>query len=468
MKKFLKVVAWLLALVMFAGLFSACGEKKVVTEEKVWVDGEGSSEDTNSEQVEPTPSNTKTPSDKTETTSSGNKKPTVSNSLGVNVDPKSLKGTTVVFATWTDPFNGDCANAIKAFMKDTGIKVKYQKIPEANYVQEITGAVLADKAPDVVDANSTFFSLWNQMRPIEDMKIDTSNEFWDTNYINSFKVDGKAYFVNSTNNYNRSYACVYYNKKIFKNAGIKTPEQYYKEGNWTMETMRTCLEELSEIGGDITPGFMYWSMLQGSHGANLIDWKNGKVVSNYSSSTKLENFKYFQRYWLQLQKDGLVTTQSTVFENGKAGIAIAETWGLKKEGRFKGLPASDIGFTHLPTYKGKTAQPLTTPRGFGSPKKSKNPVGAGLFLRYYLDGNNYSTSLFKTNAAAKFFYEVSSAAPSKVYYEMDPLMSITLGLNDKDYYPTGDPATVTTQVDSNKNKINGYVNSMNNMLKPAK
>ena len=74
MKKFLKVVAWLLALVMFAGLFSACGEKKVVTEEKVWVDGEGSSEDTNSEQVEPTPSNTKTPSDKTETTSSGNKK----------------------------------------------------------------------------------------------------------------------------------------------------------------------------------------------------------------------------------------------------------------------------------------------------------------------------------------------------------------------------------------------------------
>ena len=69
------------------------------------------------------------------------------------------------------------------------------------------------------------------------------------------------------------------------------------------------------------------------------------------------------------------------------------------------MKASDIGFTFLPSWNGEKYKPTSFVRGWGLCKGAKNPVAAGIFLRYYLDVNNYDTgSAFISKDAENFFF----------------------------------------------------------------
>lgn len=49
------------------------------------------------------------------------------------VDPEDYRGTTVRFATWKDPANGEGGAVVEAFQKKYGINVKIDLIPQNQY-----------------------------------------------------------------------------------------------------------------------------------------------------------------------------------------------------------------------------------------------------------------------------------------------------------------------------------------------
>lgn len=69
-----------------------------------------------------------------------------------------------------------------------------------------------------------------------------------------------------------------------------------------------------------------------------------------------------------------------------------------------------IGFTYLPDFDANTkAKPASLFRGWGIIKGAKNPVAAGIFLRYYLDVNNYNTDeAVYHKEASNFFFKLTS------------------------------------------------------------
>lgn len=470
MEKSIRIISLLMCVALCACLFSACGEQTVVSEQMVWVDGESgesggsTAENTDSSGAGNTQSGTSQNQQGTQSDTGSSKKPAGANN---KIDYSKYRGTTITFATWSDPYQHEEADAVKKFTKETGINVKVDVIPQKNYVQTLTSRVVSGKAPDVVHVNSTFPQILEVLEPIDAMQLDMNNSIWDKNYIDKFRVNGKAYFVNTLNSFQREGVVCYYNKKIFKQAGIKTPEQYYKEGKWTTDAMRTCLEELKELGGDIIPGMFYSSMYTTAMGLQNFTYQNGKFTTIYDDSAKLNEYKEISRFFLQLNKDGLLSIQSEDFNNGKAGIAIAEAWGLKTKGRFSKLPAADMGFLPLPSYKGKTPDQMTIPLGYGVGKGSKNAVQVGLFLTYFLDGNNYTTKCFKSAEAEKFYYG-TVLNNKNVTVQWDYGVCAFNGKDTTEFDPQGDPASLSTFIDSKKNTVQSYAKKANDMLAKLK
>ena len=112
-------------------------------------------------------------------------------------------------------------------------------------------------------------------------------------------------------------------------------------------------------------------------------------------------------------------------------------------------------------------------RGWGICKGAKNPVAAGVFLRYYLDVNNYDTaSAFITPEAESFFFKLTSSGSitDKFYYMVGGSDGLATATSHKKIIgiATGDPGQVKASLDALKNTIDSDVNDLNNYIAKQK
>ena len=154
--------------------------------------------------------------------------------------------------------------------------------------------------------------------------------------------------------------------------------------------------------------------------------------------------------------------------NGKTGLCVTNAFGLKKTGYWAEMNPEYIGFTYLPDFDANTkAKPASLFRGWGIIKGAKNPVAAGIFLRYYLDVNNYNTDeAFINKEASNFFFKLTSKnAAQKEYYLLRGLVKIT-GSTEAKFTDIvkADPAQVAQQIDSLKNVVANDVKTINSFL----
>jgi hypothetical protein len=137
------------------------------------------------------------------------------------------------------------------------------------------------------------------------------------------------------------------------------------------------------------------------------------------------------------------------------------------------MKASDIGFTFLPSWNGEKYKPTSFVRGWGLCKGAKNPVAAGIFLRYYLDVNNYDTgSAFISKEAENFFFKLTSTATvDKNFYfcygsGVNGVTGKESAVGDYISKPaTSDPTQVVTVISSYQNEINADIEKLNGKLK---
>ena len=412
------------------------------------------------------------------TSSSGNKKPTSggknngTNTVNDGVDPSKYKKTEVVFATWRDPKLNEDKKVVENFQKKYGITVTTDLISENGYTQTVIGRIAAGNSPDVFFCTYAYPACLNALQPIDAAKLDLTESIWDQSLIKATTVNGKKYLVNTVSNIWNDFDMIFYNKKIFKNNGITTPEDYVKAGKWTFDALEKCMREVDALGDNYVGGILNYEGVINSTGESILKMKNGKFELGINDRLKAVTKK--MATW---RKEGILggwdaPSGQENFVKGNVGVFWGFSWCLKKTGGLKGMNPDDIGFTATPSYEGKASVPATFVRGWGICRGAKNPVAAGIFLRYYLDVNNYdTTSAFINKEASDFFFKTStkdSEKTNRYYCFGGGINTVTEALQNTYSAPGQDPDQVDKFFSENMNTYNAGVKSLNDLLAKIK
>lgn len=391
-----------------------------------------------------------------------------------NVATKDYEGTEITYATWRNPAQYEDGPVVAEFEKKYGIKVNVDLMTESEYTNKVLGRIATGDAPDVYFSTYTFPYCIDALQPIDAAKLNLEESIWDKSLIDLATVGGKTYLVDTVGNIWKDEDMVFYNKKIFRDNGWTTPEEYYEAGKWDFDTMTKCMKQVASLGTEYVGGAVHLEGLIHSAGASVISLKDGK----FENGTKNTLTQDIMRWASNGIKEGWLSTTSIYtalnqFPSGKVGVAILHSFGLKKTGYLRTMKPSDIGFTYLPSWKGNDVQATSFVRGWGLCKGAKNPVAAGIFLRYYLDVNNYDTSsAFISKEAESFFFKLTSTttANKNFYFCYGSGVTGVTGRESAvgDYIQKpahSDPTQVIPEIDKYQGEINADIAKLNDKLK---
>ena len=423
---------------------------------------EGNADDTESGTSSGTSSGTGSKSSAVSSSAASNTRSKSSEQTG-NIDPEKYRGTTVRYATWKDPAANEDGIVVSNFQKKYGITVKIDMIPQAGYVQTLASYIAAGNSPDICFDNNEFPATLSVLQPLSAACLNTSDPIWDQSMFKASTVNNKVYLANTISNIWGDVNCLYYNKKLFANNGIPTPEELYKAGNWTWKTMYGLMQQVKALGSSYYGAYIDPEAFAASVGTGFYKYQDGKLSNSCTDNMMLKTYENLCLWY----KEGLLAPSlSNEFVSGKAGMVLTNSFGLKKTGYFSKMNGNDIGFSYLPDYDANTkVKPSGLFRGWGIVKNAPNPVGAGIFLRYYLDTNNYDTRIaFVSPAAESFFYQLTGVEASKMQYYM------TLGvatITGEEYWTTytefykTDPAQIGTKLNAFSNVVSNNVTKAN-------
>lgn len=384
-----------------------------------------------------------------------------------SVDPKKYKGTTVTYATWQYADGIDTNNAIAKFKKKYGIKVQLVTVPQETYVQEVTSLINAGKAPDVIRDWEYWPSFLSIAQPLENAKINLSDPIWDQNSIKSREINGKHYSLTSIGGlFSAPGNVVYYNKKMLNSNGIKTPEDYKNIGKWNFDAFYQIMKSVAAIGNGYYGAYIdnFGGRIANSFGTDIYKYSNGKFSSGLSDPMLTTVWQMTTKWG----KEGLLANDRSYFIDGKAGLAITDAYGLKKTGYWRDMSFKDIGYIEMPELNGNKPTAPATIILWGICKGAKNPVAGGIFLRFYLDINNYDINKeFISSDAANYAVKLSTNSQYSNFSRAQTGVCNVNGIDKKKYYRElfeMDPSQVSAYFQSISNEVNSYIKATQKVL----
>jgi len=393
--------------------------------------------------------------------------------------PKRLKGTTVTFAHFGDEGAAEYQKVGKAFEKKTGIKVAWKQYNQEQYVAQVSKAIVGGAAPDIIICNSTFPAVLEIVQPLQNI-IDLSDDFWDdeiTEIGTITKKDGtkNSYLVNSLEGVWENTSGVFYNKQIFTNNGITSPADYYAQGKWSYENLKKCLEDVVKSGPDYIGGWPAAKSMNAQLGYSLAEY-DPKTATFKSNADKIATGYTF---CATVRKEGLWSNTAWwgTFAAGNIGLYSSGCYGAKYNGFFKDADANMLAAVPMPTsYQGKTLKQSASVRAYGISKGAKNPEGAAYFLRFYLDYEDYNkpakAEIFKNKGLEKTFMVdcVKEIKKNGRVFEFDGVFSLSNTYEDTVLtgVTSADPAQVPALIAAQKNTIDACIKKANEKVESVK
>lgn len=175
----------------------------------------------------------------------------------------SAKTITLTYMGWG---NVDWATASQAVRTEVfekeypNVKVENTIVPLHEYHEKLLTMIAGGKAPDIACIESSSLSQYVYYRAIislnEYIEKDTTLDWDDYLLHEDVTYDGDIYGLPA----GRNFACRVYNEDMFNEAGIPTPYQIQKEGNWDWEEfIRTGKKLTVDIDGDGVPDQYGWT-----------------------------------------------------------------------------------------------------------------------------------------------------------------------------------------------------------------
>jgi len=172
-------------------------------------------------------------------------------------------------------------------------------VAASDRVTKFVASVMGGESPDMF--NYAFLpSLINKgyCAPWDDY-VDFSLGLWDELRASMENVKFKGHYYTIGTQASRWNSLIYYNTEIFDELALKTPKEYYDEGDWNWNTMRELARQATvDADGDgspeiygfacgATPGFYY------SAGKALVEFSDEGAVNNMKSAEVARAMQFY-------------------------------------------------------------------------------------------------------------------------------------------------------------------------------
>ncbi|MFF3560715.1 ABC transporter substrate-binding protein [Streptomyces sp. NPDC002574] len=280
---------------------------------------------------------------------------------------------------------------LKKFEKQTGIKVKLEVVPWSDLLNRILAAATSGQGPDVLNIGNTWsasLQATGALRPFDAKAFDT--------------IGGKDRFVDAALGatgaegqdpaavplYSLAYG-LYYNKKMFADAGIAAPpatwDELVADGK---KLTKDGKYGLAVEGGNLSENVHHAFVFGKQHGADFFD------ASGKPTFTTPEAVAAVKQYIDFIAKDKIAApgnaeyaaNQSVAdFATGKAGMLLWQAAGSSLKSH--GMKPEDYGVAQVPFQtKGATGDTAVNSMVAGINlavfKKTKNVDGALKFVKF--------------------------------------------------------------------------------------
>ncbi|MFT9370501.1 ABC transporter substrate-binding protein [Paenibacillus polymyxa] len=276
--------------------------------------------------------------------------------------------------------------ALDAFEKENrNIEVKLVPVPGDQYEQKLLTQLQGSRGPDVFYSyESTMARLIGakQVQPLgEFLKSDASDvkaEDFPEGLWGPAKRDGEIYGVTPDSNP----MVMYYNKKVFKEAGVKTPQEYYDEGKWNWDAFEEVTSKLKAAGkqGYIAENWWaHWYSWVWSNGGRIFD-EQGKYVLDHNEKGK-EAFAFMHD---MVKKGNAVYLGSLPKGQGADAMFMSNQVGMLAAGRwleplFSQNKTLDFDYIYWPSNTGKN-EPVAIPVAYVAVNKNSPHVQEAMKL----------------------------------------------------------------------------------------
>jgi len=248
------------------------------------------------------------------------------------------------------------SQAVKDFKDQTGITVKFNVISWTDLFNRILTADFSGQNPDVLNIGNTWSATLQATRaflPFDQANMDAiggKSKFLAT----SLAASGAAGQVpTSVPLYGLSYA-LFYNKAMFREAGIKSPPKTWSE--FIQDAKQLTKPKIGQWGvgiegASITENAHWAFILSNQQGGSLFDQNN---VPTFDSAQNVRAIQFFtdliSKYKVAGPQDAEYSTGTQApgdFANRKAAMIIFQT-GTISALESDGMKASDFGVAQVP------------------------------------------------------------------------------------------------------------------------
>jgi multiple sugar transport system substrate-binding protein len=273
------------------------------------------------------------------------------------------------------------------------ILVQLEAVAGRDYYARLLTQIAADDAPDIMqigdDAVPQFVDS-GAFLPLDDFingEYPLDMSIYLPGVLEPGQVNGQQYLLPK----DFSPLAVYFNKKVFDEAGVDYPED-----GWTWDEFRETAQALTQdtdgdgqtdvwgvqLPGPWTTGFEYWVA---ATGGSLISEDGSQFVGHLDSPETLAAVQFYADLYHEYQVApppadmNVFGGGNSEFDNGQAAMRIFGRW---PQSGMKENPNIDLGLVGLPQQE-KRANVLFW-GGFGIYSGSENPEAAWRFLRFYV------------------------------------------------------------------------------------
>lgn len=323
--------------------------------------------------------------------------------------------TVVNFYSWAENAEQDFDKAIIAMFEEENpdIDVKEVFVPYAEYLSKMNTMAAADSLPEVFKLPEGNVFEWGEKGAILDLKplydekgIDPSENMLDTVI---FRTDESIYSVG----YNVTTLALYYNKELFKEAGLEVPSSDV-DNPWTWEEFVENAKKLTKDSSGNTPEeaefdyddvVVYGTMMPTDWALFMpLLYTNNVAIANEEGTELLinseEGIEVIQSIAdLSLKEKcapsvamakGAFADKTTMLMNGQVAMMLDGGWSLSTYAN----EGFDVGVAQVPVFNHAANMAWTA--GFCMSPESGENEAAFEFYQYYTDfKNSLQTSIEK-------------------------------------------------------------------------
>ncbi len=274
--------------------------------------------------------------------------------------PAAAAEGTIRYTFWAAKEEADVMGKVAEGLmkKNPKIKVNLEHNPK-DYWTKLQAGYAAGAAPDVMWINDNNMPNYASENSLEDLGpfISGDAEFklgqLTPSVVQAFQFQGKHYGLP----WGYSTYTIYYNKKLFADAGVQTPTEQRKAGKWTFETFLDTATKLTKGEGPAKVyGFAFenwepiWhSFLVANKGGIITD--DGKLILD--SPESVETLQWLADLRNKLKVSPTIESMSQVgssdlFMAGRVAMTIYGTWQVPV---FRNITAFDWDIEIMPTGK---------------------------------------------------------------------------------------------------------------------